>query len=234
MTNNYTKITLSFMVFVIISPFFMIFSGNFLSFMLGFNVFLALIPLWLIWYIKHLNQNDRFYKHKVIGLSVLFILFFPNTFYIITDAIHLNSASFYSFETPYAPLVYSENIYAYIMLMHIIIAMMFGCYAGVRALHELRLFLKDMKRSRLQIELIVLMIIFVTSIGIYIGRFMRYFSWEIFRPLALINDLISRINGFFVGFILLFMIAMMMLDQGYQSLARDSLSKPNLKGLNHD
>lgn len=213
------KTTWIFALFVIISPFFMIISRSFLSFMLGFNVFLAFIPLAIIWLLKHLNQND--YKYKLVTMSLLFmtfILFFPNTFYIITDLIHLNSTAFYTFEHQYAPMEYLDDLPAYVMLMHILIAILFGIYAGVESLSQLRGLLESLNMKRLHIESMITLILVLSSIGIYIGRFMRFFSWDIIRPFDLLSDLFIRMNGFFIGFVLMFTLIQGLLDLAYRQL----------------
>jgi len=49
------KITIYYASFVVLSIFLIGFiSNNFISFVLGFNVFLAYIPLFLIWYLDSL------------------------------------------------------------------------------------------------------------------------------------------------------------------------------------
>ena len=208
-----------FAIFVIISPFFMLISESFLSFMLGFNVFLAYIPLAIIWLLKDLSKLE--YKHKRLTLSllfILFVLFFPNTFYIITDLIHLNSTAFYTFEHQYAPIEYLEDLPAYIMLTHILLAIGFGLYAGLESLRQLRSLLISFNFKKVQIEVILLGIIVLSSIGIYIGRFMRFFSWDIIQVFRLLGDLFDRMNGFFLGFIVLFTFIQGLLYYLYRAL----------------
>ena len=64
----------------------------------------------------------------------MFVLFLPNTFYVITDAIHIDSALYYTYEELYTPVTYLRNISIYVMLVHIIFAILLGLYAGAESL----------------------------------------------------------------------------------------------------
>jgi len=194
------NITIAFAVFVILSPFLMVVTRSFLSFMLGFNVFLAFVPMFLIWYLTT-HPTKTFFHYLLV---VVFILFLPNTFYVITDMIHLNSASFYTSEALYSPNVYLEDIGSYIMLVHIGFTVLFGVYAGIVSLIGFETLLRSYRLKAVHINLILFATILLSSIGIYIGRFLRFFSWDILNPLKILTELIQNMNLFMVLFILLF------------------------------
>ncbi len=221
---TYIKTTLIFAMFVILSPFMMYITRHFLSVMLGFNIFLAYIPLFLMWFLRYLlDKSEGSIKYYHILLFIVFILFFPNTFYVITDAIHISSSMFYTYEQLYAPTVYLENIEAYVMLIHIVLTILFGIYAGVESLHQLKKILHKFHYHIYVQKSIVLIIIILSSIGIYIGRFMRFFSWDILNPIQIIVSLYERFNGFMIGFILLFTGVQILLYSVYQNIRCDKL-----------
>src|SRR6187402_1025775 len=62
------------------------------QFYIVWNLFLAFIPYFLISYLK---TQISFQKSKIKALMLLFtwLLFLPNSFYILTDFIHLSGSS---------------------------------------------------------------------------------------------------------------------------------------------
>lgn len=196
-----------YIVFIILSPFVMYLTKSFLSFMLGFNIFLAYIPLLIIWYLNNYEKkNVKFYI-----LLVIFIFFLPNTFYVITDMIHINSSVFYTFNDLYTPMTYLRNISAYIMLIHISLTVILGIYAGIVSLTQFKKILSSYKLNNIKINIIIITTILLSSIGIYIGRFLRFFSWDIINPIKVITEFIQSIDYFAIEFILIFTITQIIL-----------------------
>ena len=202
--NN--KITIIYAIFSIVSVLLVIVTHSFLTLMLGINVFLAYLPMFLLWFLNSLQKavDYEVILKKSYLIFIIFVLFFPNTFYIITDFIHLSSNHFYTFSNQYSPMVYSHDIIAYVMLFHIFIAALFGVFAGVYSLAKIKeLMIMQNFSSRIS-EIIIISIIFLSSIGIYIGRFLRFFSWEILTPARILGDLIEDFSWFMVLFVLIF------------------------------
>lgn len=215
------KTTIAFAVFVIGSPLLMKVTDSFLSFMLGFNIGLAFIPLFLIWLINNLlNKSDGKIKYYHVLLAILFILFFPNTFYVITDAIHISSSLFYTYDSLYSPTLYLENISAYIMLIHILTTIGFGIYAGAESLYQFKKALSTIKLTEIYQQAVIIVVIILSSVGIYIGRFMRLFSWEILNPIQIISSLYERSNTFMLLFILLFTAIQLGIHYTYQAMKK--------------
>lgn len=212
------RTTIIFAIFSIVSPFVMMITNNFLSFMLGFNIFLAYIPLYLIWLIIFLLEKTSFkIKYYHILLFLLFILFLPNTFYVITDAIHINSTLFYT-KKLYTPETYLRNISAYLMLAHIIFAILLGLYAGAESFVQVYYIFKRLQIKKHLSNIIFAGIIILSSIGIYIGRFLRFFSWDILNPVRIVSELLTQIDIFFLLFILLFSSIQYVVYYGYNAL----------------
>ncbi len=203
-----SKITIIYAMFTISSVLLVIVTHSFLSFMLGINVFLAYIPMFLLWYLNDLQKavNYKYMLKKSYLIFIIFVLFFPNTFYIITDFIHISSNQFYTFNNQYTPVVYSHDIIAYIMVFHIFLASLFGVFAGVYSLAKIKELMINQKLSKKLSELIIISIIFLSSVGIYIGRFLRFFSWEIFAPFRILTELIDDFSWFMVLFVLIFSV----------------------------
>jgi len=57
------------------------------------NLFLAWLPLLLIVWLIRTLQHKRWSSWQGIGLSILWLGFLPNSFYMVTDYIHLQDTS---------------------------------------------------------------------------------------------------------------------------------------------
>jgi uncharacterized membrane protein len=129
------------------------------------NLFLAFLPMlfaWLAFLFVH-NINTIF----TLLLMLLWLLFYPNAPYMISDMIHTDPGSRY--------VLYD----AMILFSFAILALYYGFYS-LKIIHRL-LLLKVARKTALL--LIILSIIF-SSAGIYLGRVLRLNSWDFFtRPL---------------------------------------------------
>lgn len=167
---------------------------------LPYNLFLALIPLILSWLIVRYTRQKHFSQSMVIVASVIWLLFYPNAPYIMTDFIHLGKVSGVPlwFDAllilSYASTGLLSGHYS-LYLMHRMVTKAWGiCIGWVFALSTLTL----------------------ASVGVYLGRFLRWNSWDLFLdPFRLINDIFFRIaspslhirfwiiSGFLLGFLIM-------------------------------
>lgn len=162
---------------------------NTLHFMFGWNVFLAFIPYLISLYFEKIKEKKVLFYFSII----VFILFLPNAFYLITDFIHLQNHKYY--ETIY---VYTRSLDIWVALIHIALGFILGIIFGTYSLINL----EKIVQKKYQ-QLIIIFICLLSGIGIYIGRFLRFNSWDIIKPITLIKKLITSIDVFSLGFILL-------------------------------
>ncbi len=144
------------------------------------NLFLAYIPFYLTTRLLKM-------KHKILSLSVflLSILFLPNAPYIITDFSHL---------------LYSSSLSFWFDLILIMYSAINGLILFICALCNIEKYLQvnlNLKRTR---GIIVLLII-LCSYGVFVGRFLRWNSWDIFiQPISLFSDCVSNVRPFTIAF----------------------------------
>lgn len=141
---------------------------------LAWNLFLAAVPL--LWS-QMLATTNR--VHHFWILAALWLLFFPNAPYVLTDFIHLHRKSHAAI-----PVWYDVG-----MLVNFgVLALFFGLVS----LRQVHLALEK-RTSQLTAAAIISGCTLLAGFGIYVGRFLRWNSWDIVtRPLALMIDIADR------------------------------------------
>jgi uncharacterized membrane protein len=141
---------------------------------LNWNLFLAFIPWLISSIIKVRKINNR------ISLALLifsWILFFPNSPYILTDLFHLR------IQSP-APIWFD--------LVVILSFAWTGLMFGFISLMDIESILCKYI-SPIFVNMISIGFLFIAAFGIYLGRYLRWNSWDVIsNPFGLFNDVISR------------------------------------------
>jgi uncharacterized membrane protein len=139
------------------------------------NLFLAVIP----YSISHLIKIDfslKLYNFKNLLLLITWFLFIPNTFYLITDFVHLHHIS-----TP-------QLVFDFILFTSFTIA---GSYCGILSIFNIYnqiLFFHSKKTA----TIFTILISYLCAFGIYLGRILRFNSWDIIsNPFSLINSILK-------------------------------------------
>lgn len=179
---------ISFITFII--------TGNTFHLALIWNTFLAIIPLFMLYIEKNINNN--FLK---IFILLLWLLFLPNTFYTITDLIHIQSLPLYKIVN-YYQVINLHNIHAWIELLNIFLVSILGFWIGCM---NVILFIERFHNKSIKI-ISVFTLSFLSSIGIYMGRFLRFNSWDIINPFHIFKTVISNIDTFSIQFTLIMTI----------------------------
>lgn len=167
------------------------YTHNFTYFFLGWNLFLAWVPLLfaLIWQ-QRLTYHKPIAHWKQFGLFCLWLLFWPNAPYLITDLVHLNRWI---------------NPAQWMDILLFFAAACTGLLLGLYALYKVHQLLK-VKFSAVKCWLIMMGSIVLSSYGIYLGRVQRWNSWDILtKPHLLIQDSFLQLAnpeawGIIVGF----------------------------------
>ncbi len=170
-------------------------SGNFLHIFLIWNMFLAIIPFWILKIEKKTNKNIL----KILTI-LAWILFLPNAFYTVTDLIHIQNLEFYFFENPYASATYVEDITNWMEIVNLFLVSTFGFFSGLKNVDK---FIKRFKNTW-QKTVIIAVLSVLSGIAIYIGRFLRFNSWDVLNPVVLVKSVIEDLNGFYIKYIILF------------------------------
>ena len=140
------------------------------------NLFLALVPL-VITYFSLVQSNVSKSRIRVVFILGVWLLFFPNAPYILTDLFHLN---------------FNSSMPIWFDLVLIMSFAWTGLLAGFLSLMHIEQALISWVNKRWAMILVVVML-FMSSFGIYLGRFLRWNSWDILKhPGGLFNDVFDR------------------------------------------
>lgn len=187
-----------FLGYWVLSIFTYVVSGRFEHFFFGINLSLALVPLLLANILR--KGVKRSWVWWMIALAI--VAFFPNAFYLFTDFIHLGGTVFFGREHPYAPLVYRREWIDWLRVVHIGLGAILGAVGGVSAYaRSKQALLEKAPKGAKYMPLMLLL----SSVGIYIGRFLRFNSWDLlFRPWSVLSSIWNDLDGFAVLFVLFF------------------------------
>jgi len=148
-------------------------TGELIYIFLAWNLFLAWIPFAISQ--KLTNVTNRW---KIFFLTGLWLLFLPNAPYIITDFLHLKQRP---------PIPYWFDI------LLLFSAALNGLLLGLLSLLTVEKFLAKRYGNRIS-GLIILCSFFLCAFGIYIGRFLRWNSWDIImNPGEIAADILERV-----------------------------------------
>jgi uncharacterized membrane protein len=156
------------------------YSGSLEFISLNWNLFLAFIP-WLLSSVIILGNL----KNNKILLSLLmltWVLFFPNSPYILTDLFHL-------YPRYGVPLWFD--------LVLILSFAFTGLLFGFISLLDIEKILSGFL-SKGKVVFLTITYLFLSGFGIYLGRFLRWNSWDVVTsPIPLFSDITHRfINPF--------------------------------------
>lgn len=142
------------------------------------NLFLAALPLVFAIRLVRVLHYKRWSDWEPLGWTLAWLLFLPNSFYLITDLIHLREVG--SDAILYAAVVFTSFIYLGVVL---------GFSSLILVHHELR-----RRLLPLAARLWVAGVLLACSFAIYLGRDLRWNTWDvIFKPAGLLFDISDRL-----------------------------------------
>ncbi len=151
------------------------YTGSMLYLFLNWNLLLAILPCIISSYlVLHRHSINRY---SFAALSIAWLLLFPNSPYILTDLFHLHRHDG------------MPQWYDLIMILSFAWA---GLLFGFMSLFQIEKILLE-KCSAITTNIIVVSLLFMAAFGVYVGRFLRWNSWDIVsNPLTLGADIADR------------------------------------------
>lgn len=167
-------------------------STNYINLM--WNLFLAWVPYVLSLFAAGFKQLKPQVWPLLLLLGMGWLAFFPNAPYLVTDFYHLGWR-------PPVPLWYDIGLIAVFAFT--------GCFLAIASLRTMHLLVEEYLGSLLG-WLFVLVALGLAGLGVYLGRFGRWNSWDLLiHPRSLLKEIALQVlnpldNMGFVGFTLMF------------------------------
>jgi uncharacterized membrane protein len=143
---------------------------------LNWNLFLAFIP-WALTSLVIINPNIQKAKITIFILLGSWLLFFPNAPYILTDLFHLR---------------FKSSMPIWFDLILILSFAWTGLLFGFFSLWNIEQILAKSFKPH-TVTLISVALLFAASFGIYLGRYLRWNSWDVLtEPSGIVYDIGHR------------------------------------------
>ncbi|WP_276978946.1 DUF1361 domain-containing protein [Flavobacterium filum] len=164
-------------------------SNSVFFFFLIWNLFLGFLPYCIsqMFFYSIKIRNNKWYR--AFGLLV-WLLFLPNSFYLLTDFFHLNKFN---------------SVPVWFDLMVVSSFSLTGFLFGIFSLFTIEKLLRNHYSVNVS-KIFLLISLYLTAFGIYLGRYLRFNSWDVLsNPINLLNScinclFISDVQNFTLGF----------------------------------
>lgn len=169
--------------------------------MLGWNLFLAWIPLVLALSLREFRESRQLPNGALWSGLALWLLFLPNSPYIITDLFHVR-------HVPEETLWFDTMMF----FMCALSGLLAGLYSQL-LVHRIL----AQRLGRTQTWVVMIGCLALTSFGVYLGRYIRLNSWDLFTdPLELARLVAqSLFNPFALKLTLSYTFALVTLYTGF-------------------
>lgn len=181
---------------------------------LVWNLFLAFVPYAISeWLSKNVAVIED--KHRLWPTLFVWLLFIPNSFYIVTDFFHL-------VEFDAAPKWFD--------LLLLFSFSWNGLLFGVLSIRKVQLIITITSRRSFSLAF-VFIVMWLNAFGIYLGRYLRFNSWDIIvQPLSLFAEMLYILlhpirNGMEWGMISTWAIFMTLFYLTIEKLGESFLSR---------
>ena len=142
------------------------------------NLFLAWLPLVFALRLTYVLRTKLWSAWEPVLFTLLWLVFLPNSFYMISDFVHLRDVS--RLDVLYDAVLFTSFIYTAVLL-------------GFASMYTVHLELKKRVQVRTAATLMGITLL-ICSIGIYIGRDLRWNSWDVVtNPAGLLFDISDRV-----------------------------------------
>ncbi|MFH1522250.1 MAG: DUF1361 domain-containing protein [Patescibacteria group bacterium] len=169
-----------------------LFINDYPALVMVWNLLLLAIPFYLFMFLYKYWRVNKFKRHsqKIVAvmLGFLWLLFIPNTAYLITDIRHLIN---------YCPLEFSNAICpeGAWMIMLFFTYSSIGWVAFVILLNQMKEFIERIWGKKIS-NIFIWLLIPLISLGVLIGLVDRWNSWDFFlHPILIFKSLLMYVNN---------------------------------------
>ena len=191
-------------------------TGDVLGYGLAWNMALALLPLVL-------QQAMRRCRPRAGrgALGLVWLLLLPNTFYMVTDLIHVppQMAWVEALADGTVAVRHSALLREWALLLLLGVGAFFAALLGCRALAGLEECLPAAWPAPAR-QAAVAGVCLLCGIGIYLGRFLRFNSWDVLHPVQLARSVLGSASAFSALFVLMMALGIFGMYRFYRHMAR--------------
>jgi len=142
------------------------------------NLVLAWVPLAIVWLLVKRISKGSWLTWQNIALTLIWLVFLPNSFYLISDLIHLH-------ETGEVSLMYDVVMFSSFIFNGLIAGMM-SLFLVHRELYK--------RVSAMRAYTLVGAVLLACSYAIYLGRSLRWNSWDmLISPAGMLFDVSEQV-----------------------------------------
>lgn len=209
---NWKKLIVPLLGYALICAVYSVRTGDWLGLGLLWNIGLALLPLPVFGLVQ--RQKNALVKW---ALMLVWVLLLPNTFYMVTDLIHVPAHMEWVgyLEDGRVAVLHSDNLWDWVLMLLLgigaFVAVMLGCRAFSAFEKSLPASVGPAGR-----QLSIAVLSFLCGVGIYIGRFLRFNSWDIRAPLYLLRTVWASLDPFSILFIVIMSYSIFLLYHFYR------------------
>jgi uncharacterized membrane protein len=143
------------------------------------NLFLAWVPFILACVLVRQLDHKEWSSWTGILLTFLWVLFLPNSFYMVSDYIHLE-------DMPRSSVLFDALTFT--------LFIMNGLLLGFSSMYLVQAAMRKRRVRRLHYELLAALLLLLCSFAIYLGRDLRWNSWDVLlSPAGILFDVSERI-----------------------------------------
>jgi uncharacterized membrane protein len=142
------------------------------------NLALAWISLIVAWWLKQRLETMPWRSWSNYLLTFIWLIFLPNSWYVLTDLVHLYPSGEIS------------QLYDIALIGSLVLCGFFLGFTSLYIIHRELIKRFSAVRAGIYVEIIILL----SSFGIYLGRILRWSSWDIVtNPGGIILNITDRI-----------------------------------------
>lgn len=154
--------------------------GKFSFIYILWNIFLAIVPFLISSTLLFLKEKGKLNNIFFIIGGIIWVLFLPNAPYIVTDLIHIGVVR--SVPVLYDSVLLFTSAWA-------------GLLLGMNSIFHIEKILLSICSKKIT-SLIIAAVLLLTSFGMYLGRFFRFNSWDVFiNPLSSSDKLFRNLSS---------------------------------------
>jgi uncharacterized membrane protein len=142
------------------------------------NLILAWVSLIVAWRLKLRLKVSRWRRASNLALTFIWLIFLPNSWYVLTDLVHIY------------PSGEINQLYDIALIGSLVLCGFFLGFSSLYLIHQELLKRSSATRAAIYVEIIILL----SSFGIYLGRILRWSSWDVVtNPGGIILNISDRI-----------------------------------------